>query len=89
MTCGITHTGMESKGKMVQVAPVVNPTLALGKLLTILNYNSLSNILPSDTILSLDGTPIKCNCDDEKTGITDDNVLRARDQLPVKGIIQN
>ena len=34
---------------------------------------------------SLDGAPIECNCDDEKTGITDNNLLTSKSQLPVKG----
>ena len=36
-------------------------------------------------ILSVSGYQIDCNCDDEKTGLTDDNVLRSMDQLPVTG----
>ena len=36
-------------------------------------------------MLSLGGTPIECNCDDEKTGIIDDNILRSKEQLPVQG----
>ena len=36
-------------------------------------------------VKSLDETPIQCNCDDEKTGIIDENVLQSKDQLPVQG----
>ena len=36
-------------------------------------------------IYSVSGYDILCNCDDQKTGLTDDNVLRSVDQLPVKG----
>ena len=34
---------------------------------------------------SVSGYQIECNCDDQKTGLTDDNVLRSMDQLPVTG----
>ena len=34
---------------------------------------------------SLDGTSVECNCDDEKTGLTDNNLLTSKSQLPVKG----
>ena len=36
-------------------------------------------------ILSLNGGSIKCNCDDEKTGLTDDNLLQSKNKLPVSG----
>ena len=31
------------------------------------------------------GSNVACNCDDERTGLTDDNVLMSKDQLPVTG----
>ena len=43
-------------------------------------YNTCNRFL-----LSLDSSEIKCNCDDEKTGITDNNLLKSKDQLPVTG----
>ena len=36
---------------------------------------------------SVSGYQIDCNCDDQKTGLTDDNVLRSMDQLPVTGTV--
>ena len=36
-------------------------------------------------LLSLDDASIECNCDDEKTGITDNNLLTSKNQLPVSG----
>ena len=47
----------------------------------IINALCISKIL----IYSVSGYDILCNCDDQKTGLTDDNVLRSLDQLPVKG----
>ena len=38
-------------------------------------------------VYSVSGYQIDCNCDDEKTGLTDDNVLRSMDQLPVTGTV--
>ena len=38
-------------------------------------------------VYSVSGYKIDCNCDDEKTGLTDDNVLRSMDQLPVTGTV--
>ena len=52
----------------------------------ILRFN-LQSLNLTNVILSLGGTPIECNCDDEKTGLTDDNVLRSMDQLPVTGTV--
>ena len=37
---------------------------------------------------SLDDTKIVCNCDDEKTGFIDNNVLKSKNQLPVTGKIE-
>ena len=31
------------------------------------------------------GSNVACNCDDERTGLTDDNILMSKDQLPVTG----
>ena len=40
-------------------------------------------------VLSYSDTPIKCNCDDQKTGLIDDNVLKSKLQLPVQGKKRN
>ena len=42
----------------------------------------LNTFIKSCSVYGLD---IKCNCDDQKTGLTDDNILTAMDQLPVTG----
>ena len=36
-------------------------------------------------LFSIDDASIECNCDDEKTGITDNNLLTSKNQLPVTG----
>ena len=35
---------------------------------------------------SIYGLEIDCNCDDQKTGLHDENVLTSMDQLPVTGM---
>ena len=39
----------------------------------------------TDSCKSMIGSKISCNCDDDHTGMTDDNLLTAKNQLPVKG----
>ena len=38
------------------------------------------------SVFSVYGLEIDCNCDDQKTGLIDDNVLTSMDQLPITGM---
>ena len=40
-------------------------------------------------MFSYSNTPIKCNCDDQKTGLIDENILKSKEQLPVKGKVEH
>ena len=44
-----------------------------------------SHILFVLKIFSFSGTPIRCNCDDQRTGLIDENMLKSKDHLPVQG----
>ena len=41
-----------------------------------------------ESCTSIDDASIVCNCDDEKTGITDNNLLKSKTQLPVQGKVK-
>lgn len=77
----ITHIGMVTRVSMIPVVLAMKTTLVLGNF-TLFTMNTCYQFL-----FSLVGAEIECNCDDDKTGITDNNLLKSKDQLPVKGKI--
>ena len=84
----IIRTGMGLKVLMIQDVPVLKMDHAQGKIILDLQFVYYECILKI-FIYSVSGYDILCNCDDQKTGLTDDNVLRSMDQLPVKGNVSN
>ena len=48
--------------------------------------NTLIDFQLHNIMLSYSNTPIQCNCDDQKTGLIDDNILKSKEHLPVKDL---
>ena len=48
--------------------------------------NTLIDFQLHNIMLSYSNTPIQCNCDDQKTGFIDDNILMSKEHLPVKDL---
>lgn len=60
--------------KLVVLVPLITPVLGKYK-------RELTKI----TLMISFGSNIQCNCDDQLTKLTDDNILMSKDQLPVTG----
>lgn len=76
-----THIGMEKRAPTKLDVLVLRLDLVRGIISTV--------FILLICIGSVTGTHVMCNCDDQKTGLIDDNVLYSMDQLPIKGQVKS